>query len=123
MTKENIKTSGSDCKDNQSQISMHPEFQKHTEIISDPDRDSESFDAKIVQAIQEQSERFDKKLDGFEEFFKDSMRGLGREIRQNGYAIDIIKDRDTYGHISMRGFVKGFRSLQDGISDAKVEEL
>lgn len=128
-----------------SQTSLHPEFQKHTEIISDPDRDSKSFDAKIVQAIQEpirkqfesfekkmqqaiqeQSKRFDKRIDDMHDGLDDSVNRLHRSIRQNRNSIldlEEYRDMNFRGNFSMRGYNKGYRSLQDSISEPRIEEL
>jgi len=148
-----------DMKD-KSQTSLHPEFQKHTEIISDPDRDSKSFDAKIVQAIQEpirkqfesfekkmqqaiqeqsksfekkmqqaiqeQSERFDKRIDDMHDGLDDSVNRLHRSIRQNRNSIldlEEYRDMNFRGNFSMRGYNKGYRSLQNSISEPTTEEL
>jgi hypothetical protein len=70
-------------------------------------------------------------LDGFkslregQDCLEDSVNRLHRSIRQNRNSIlDLEGYRENpRGNISMRGFLKGVRSLQDGISDAEVEDL
>jgi methyl-accepting chemotaxis protein len=77
---------------------------------------------ELINAIASLSKQFND----MQESFEDSVNRLRRSIRQNRNSIfDLEEYRNTNpcGDISMKGYARGYRSLQDSISEPKREEL